>query len=577
MDVNSRALYMLVVDAVRAKVVTVCQSEDLLHADSLLRITIERPTMAAVHDAIEQNRQRSRYQSCPFCATSLVQHTRAATRRQPCGCGTGFDLQHILLANGIANDVFLEAEEIFQTILAFDQSTTLSHGAEHASVAVPEALVEAVRAFVTSPKMGDLDEKGWRLQSLFAKVFSALLRRTSRTIAFPVGCVDPNSTRLFAVIWRKWMQQLAEAKTAMPADTVHLWTLRLDEPSIRAQAARDGTPRDLTTEELAHRYFTAEHMQQQRYHGDTRAHRLLQNNSRTMCQIARLILKQDGARDAVDRSLRALLQRLQTARWDITASVLLMRRGVRELPFLVPDDLDSNSSSVVEAILRVVVSIERGDGLQAGDVTEDDRLDFEAFVRHHVRRNVGGTAGRPSEETSTSSTEAVFGRSNDASDRTGPQLARIGSNPALLGSRDSERRRGPLAGVVGVPPPPPFSEVIWGNIPPVVEAFRASLLSSGLPPEHQHDRIMILIRILNKVLDSEEIRYRRLFLTHGAVATHIAPHAGAVAILETAGFRRDGDVLTIQTVIKPLISAIIIQLSKMLHGPADDAAIYGGP
>eukprot|EP01033_Poteriospumella_lacustris_P019999 gene19999-14574_t len=200
MDVNSRALYMLVVDAVRAKVASVCQSENLLHADSLLRITIERPTMAAVHDAIEQNRQRSRYQSCPFCATSLVQHTRAATRRQLCGCGTGFDLQHILLANGIANDVFLEAEEIFQTILVFDQSTTLSHEAEHASVAVPEALVEAVRAFVTSPKMGDLDEKGWRLQSLFAKVFSALLRRTSRTISFPVGCVDPNSTRLFAVI-----------------------------------------------------------------------------------------------------------------------------------------------------------------------------------------------------------------------------------------------------------------------------------------------------------------------------------------------------------------------------------------
>ena len=56
---------------------------------------------------------------------------------------------------------------------------------------------------------------------------------------------------------------------------------------------------------------------------------------------------------------------------------------------------------------------------------------------------------------------------------------------------------------------------------------------------------------------------------------HIAPHVEAVAILQTAGFRRDGDVLTIQNVNKPLISAVIVQLSKMPHGPADDAAIYG--
>lgn len=578
MDVNSRALYMLVVDIVQATKVTIlCQSEDFLHRDELLRITIERPTMAAVHAAIEQNRQQSRYQSCPFCATSLVQHTRAATRRQPCGCGTGFDLQHILLANGIANEVFLEAEEIFQAIIAFDQSMELSHErTAHVSVPVPETLVESIRAFVTSPKMADLDEKGWRLQSLFAKVFTALLQRTSRTITFPVGYVDPNSTRLFAVIWRKWKQQLEEARSAMSADTAALWTLQLNEPSIRTSGSRNGSSRDLTTEELANRYFTTEEMLQQRSPGDERAHRLLQNNSRTMCQIARLILKQDGNREAVDRTLRALLQRLQSARWDITASVLLMRRGVRELPFLVPDDLDSNSAAVVEALLRVVISIERGDGGQTGEGTDDNRLDFEAFVRHHIRRNVGGTVPSRARDA-TVLTEAM------------PPFAPVlGVNSTLGGTINSERRQIPGYGRMAASlPPPPMMSTMLGSTNPLelirvgttVQALRTALQSSsGLPSILANDCIILLVRILTNILDSDDMRYRRLSLAHGVVATFIALIPEAVAILQLAGFQRDdGDILTMASINKPLLMAIIVEVTKILRGPADDETRIYGP
>jgi hypothetical protein len=200
-------------------------------------------------------------------------------------------------------------------------------------------------AFLKSSLLSQLEIRGWKLRSQLGAFFSSL-HRGRREIPFENEFSDRNSIALFAFFVRRIVKKIQDS-SEYAAFNIHL-------PCVPSPESGGERFEDFST-------------QQFQVHPNTEG--FLRVNQKVLILISRLIA--DGAEPSSwDALTQVILPQFTRSGWLLANAVSLMRRGVRDLQLLT-SDLDAGSQSVVEAILRKVISLENAKLSDAPPSPED--------------------------------------------------------------------------------------------------------------------------------------------------------------------------------------------------------------
>lgn len=188
-------------------------------------------------------------------------------------------------------------------------------------------------AFLSGSLLSQLEIRGWKLRSQFGAFLSAL-QRGRREIPFENEFADRNSVAFFALFVRRIVTKIQE-NSEYSSFKIHL-------PLISQSPSGEDRFEDFSTQQFP-------------IHQNTEG--FLRVNHKVLILISRLIA--DGAEaSSWDALSQVILPQFTRSGWLLTNAVSLMRRGVRDLQLLT-SDVDAGSQSVVEAILRKVISLEK--------------------------------------------------------------------------------------------------------------------------------------------------------------------------------------------------------------------------
>jgi hypothetical protein len=310
MDAGSRGMYAMLVDRLTSKL-------QQMESDGGEGWSIERPVIASV--AAPQQWQ------CMLCEKT---HESAV---QTCECGVDQKVIH-LAAEDDCQTMFLEAEMLTFRSLDISTGRVGSDGRASALAAVRKDTAR----FLNSSLVKSLETRGWKVRIQFSSFLNAL-QNGKLKIPFESEFVDTNSIGLYACFIRQMIAKIDDKLGECPEYSA----VSIGCP-VRAEQTDEMNFEDLS----AQQYFV---------HPNTEG--FLRTNKKTLLLIARLIAEGSGPQ-SWEAITGVVLPQFTRGGWIVANAVSLMRRGMRDLQTLA-GDLDAGSRSVIEAILRKVIALEK--------------------------------------------------------------------------------------------------------------------------------------------------------------------------------------------------------------------------
>jgi len=321
MDNNSKALYVLLLDRLKDKIKTLNQTS--------IGIKFESPSFAA------SSEQVAMAWSCPLCAELNDAMAKACG---VCGCESKALIiaeSHEEMQN--TKRVFLNAENLVFRAFDIMSDRHASDGVSLSCTAALEVLRKEADQFLGSLDVRRLEHSGWKIRCHLASLFDGLCKQEA-SVPFQYYS-DVTSAGLYAVLVRRLRARLAEDTERI----TEYGQFSVQEPQPNSLLKQDEEYEQLTGQ----RFYV---------HGQTFG--LLQSQRKFFIMIAHLIAQRANEHYWGDTS--KVLSKFGEA-WPIASRVEMMKGDERDLDVLT-DDMECFSQSVVEALWRKVVAIEKAMG-----------------------------------------------------------------------------------------------------------------------------------------------------------------------------------------------------------------------